>query len=64
MNINKFTEKSREGWDPHYGARPLKRAIQNELQNPLALKILQGDFKEGDTVRVGVKKDALIFGAK
>ncbi len=43
-----------EGYDPVYGARPLKRVIQQRLQNPLALKILQGEFKEGDTVRVGV----------
>ena len=41
-----------EGWDPQYGARPLKRAIQRELQDPLALKLLEGEFKEGDTVRV------------
>ncbi len=41
-----------EGYDPIYGARPLKRVIQQRLQNPLALKILQGEFKEGDAVRV------------
>jgi len=52
---------AREGWDPTYGARPLKRAIQRELQDPLALKILQGDFREGDTVRVDVQGDALQF---
>ena len=43
-----------EGYDPVYGARPLKRVIQQRLQNPLAFKILQGEFHEGDTVRVGV----------
>jgi ATP-dependent Clp protease ATP-binding subunit ClpB len=43
-----------EGYDPAYGARPLKRVIQQRLQNPLAFKILQGEFKEGDTVRVSV----------
>ena len=43
---------AREGWDPTYGARPLKRAIQHELQDPLALKILQGEFHEGQTIRV------------
>jgi len=41
------------GFDPVYGARPLKRLIQREVQNPLAISLLQGDFVEGDTVRVG-----------
>ncbi len=41
-----------EGYDPIYGARPLKRVIQQRLQNPLALKLLQGEFREGDTVLV------------
>jgi ATP-dependent Clp protease ATP-binding subunit ClpB len=40
------------GYDPDYGARPLKRAIQRELEDPLALKILSGEFHEGDIVRV------------
>jgi ATP-dependent Clp protease ATP-binding subunit ClpB len=40
------------GWDPTYGARPLKRAIQRLLENPLALRLLDGEFAEGDTVRV------------
>ena len=39
------------GWDPAYGARPLKRAIQRLLENPLALRLLEGEFGEGDTVR-------------
>ena len=39
------------GWDPAYGARPLKRAIQRLLENPLALALLEGEFSEGDTVR-------------
>jgi ATP-dependent Clp protease ATP-binding subunit ClpB len=42
------------GYDPVYGARPLKRVIQRELQNPLASAILEGRIKDGDTVRVGV----------
>jgi ATP-dependent Clp protease ATP-binding subunit ClpB len=42
------------GFDPVYGARPLKRTIQKEIQNPLAMKILAGEFKEGDTVLVDV----------
>jgi ATP-dependent Clp protease ATP-binding subunit ClpB len=43
-----------EGYDPVYGARPLKRVIQQRLQNELALKLLQGQFREGDTIEVGV----------
>jgi ATP-dependent Clp protease ATP-binding subunit ClpB len=39
------------GWDPAYGARPLKRAIQRLLENPLALALLEGEFSDGDTVR-------------
>jgi ATP-dependent Clp protease ATP-binding subunit ClpB len=41
-----------EGYDPTYGARPLKRAIQREVLDPLAMRVLQGDFREGDTVTV------------
>ncbi len=52
---------AREGWDPTYGARPLKRAIQRTLQDPLALKILQGQFAEGETVRVDFDGEALTF---
>jgi ATP-dependent Clp protease ATP-binding subunit ClpB len=43
-----------EGYDPVYGARPLKRVIQQRLQNPLALSLLQGEFREGDTILVDV----------
>jgi len=49
------------GYDPSFGARPLKRAIQRELQDPLALKILSGDFKEGDKIKVDRGKDGLAF---
>ncbi len=45
---------SEEGYDPIYGARPLKRVIQQRLQNELALRLLQGEFQEGDTIEVGV----------
>ncbi len=44
------------GFDPVYGARPLKRVIQRDVQNPLAMKILAGEFGEGDTVAIGVDK--------
>jgi ATP-dependent Clp protease ATP-binding subunit ClpB len=50
-----------EGWDPAYGARPLKRTIQRELQDPLAMKILQGDVTPGMTVRVERGKEGLTF---
>jgi ATP-dependent Clp protease ATP-binding subunit ClpB len=49
------------GWDPTYGARPLKRAIQRLVENPLALRLLEGDFDEGETVRVDVKEGELVF---
>jgi ATP-dependent Clp protease ATP-binding subunit ClpB len=49
------------GWDPTYGARPLKRAIQRLIENPLALRLLEGDFAEGDTVRVDVEDGELVF---
>ena len=42
----------KEGYDPQYGARPMRRAIQRLIQDPLALKLLNGDFKDGDTVEV------------
>ncbi len=46
-----------EGYDPVYGARPLKRAIQRLLQNPLAMAVLEGTFVEGDRVQVDRAKD-------
>ena len=49
------------GFDPVYGARPLKRAIQQQVENPLAQEILQGRFKPGDVIEVGVDDDRLDF---
>ena len=49
------------GWDPAYGARPLKRAIQRLVENPLALRLLEGDFREGDGVVVTVANGELAF---
>jgi ATP-dependent Clp protease ATP-binding subunit ClpB len=49
------------GWDPTYGARPLKRALQRLVENPLALRLLEGEFEEGDTVRVDVENGELSF---
>src|SRR2546427_1849241 len=49
------------GWDPTYGARPLKRALQRLVENPLALRLLGGDFVQGDTVRVDAQNGELVF---
>jgi len=49
------------GWDPTYGARPLKRALQRLVENPLALRLLEGEFAEGDIVRVDAHDGALTF---
>lgn len=49
------------GFDPVYGARPLKRAIQQSLENPLAQQLLQGDFMPGDVIEVDVDGDVLSF---
>ena len=49
------------GYDPVYGARPLKRAIQRMIENPLAQRLLQGDFLPGDTIRGSVKDHGLEF---
>jgi ATP-dependent Clp protease ATP-binding subunit ClpB len=54
-----------KGYDPHYGARPLKRVIQRMVQDPLALKILEGAFPEGSKVEADARLsgDALEFRA-
>ncbi|HLE44504.1 MAG TPA: AAA family ATPase, partial [Methylomirabilota bacterium] len=52
---------AREGFDPVFGARPLKRTIQRWVQDPLALRLLEGEFAEGDTVRVDASRDELAF---
>jgi len=49
------------GFDPVYGARPLKRAIQQQLENPLAQKILAGEFANGDVIHVGASGGGLVF---
>lgn len=50
-----------KGFDPQYGARPVRRAIQNELEDSIAEKLLDGSIKDGDRVRIGYAKDAFIF---
>ena len=49
------------GFDPVYGARPLKRAIQQQLENPLAQSLLKGEFGQGDTISIGVDEDRFTF---
>jgi len=49
------------GWDPTYGARPLKRALQRLVENPLAQRLLEGAFSEGDTIRVDAQNGELAF---
>ncbi len=50
-----------KGYEPAYGARPLKRLVQRAIENPLALKLLDGTFSDGDTIEVGVDGDELTF---
>ena len=49
------------GWDPTYGARPLKRALQRLVENPLAQRLLEGEFAEGETIRVDAQNGELVF---
>jgi ATP-dependent Clp protease ATP-binding subunit ClpB len=51
-----------EGYDPHFGARPLKRTLQRRLQNPLAMKLLNGEVRPGQTVEVDAKNGEFTFG--
>ena len=53
---------AKAGYDPVYGARPLRRAIEKHVDNSLSTKILQSELKEGDIVRIGVQDDGLAFG--
>jgi ATP-dependent Clp protease ATP-binding subunit ClpB len=50
-----------EGYDPVFGARPLKRSIQRSLQNPLAMKLLEGEFNEGDTIAADAQDGKIVF---
>jgi len=53
-----------KGWDPAYGARPLKRVIQRFVQDPLAEMILAGDVKDGDTVAISAEGNVLTFNGR
>jgi ATP-dependent Clp protease ATP-binding subunit ClpC len=55
---------AKEGFDPVYGARPLRRAIERHVENPLSTKLLRGEFSEGDMVEVDLGEDELMFTAK
>jgi ATP-dependent Clp protease ATP-binding subunit ClpB len=50
-----------KGYDPAYGARPLKRVIQQYIENPLSMKILQGDILPGNRIRIDLDGDNLVF---
>jgi ATP-dependent Clp protease ATP-binding subunit ClpB len=57
-----IAEIAKAGFDPVYGARPLKRAIQQEIENPLSKSLLEGKFAAKDTIKVGVKNGVITFG--
>jgi ATP-dependent Clp protease ATP-binding subunit ClpC len=52
---------AREGFDPQFGARPLRRALQRHVENPLSIRLLRGDFEKGDVVVVDVNDEGLVF---
>jgi ATP-dependent Clp protease ATP-binding subunit ClpC len=52
---------AREGFDPQFGARPLRRALQRHVENPLSIRLLRGDFEKGDVVVVDVTDEGLVF---
>jgi ATP-dependent Clp protease ATP-binding subunit ClpB len=52
-----YDQLAEEGYDPMFGARPLKRVIQQRVQNPLALSLLQGEFGDGDTIQIDAAPD-------
>jgi ATP-dependent Clp protease ATP-binding subunit ClpB len=61
-----LTQKARDfiaksGYDPQFGARPIKRTIQHSILDPLAMKILNKEFVEGDSIEVDIKKDEIVF---
>ena len=66
LEVDKSAKKllAKEGFDPQFGARPLKRAIQDQLLNPLATKVLVGDFKPGDHIKVTAPDGELVFESK
>jgi ATP-dependent Clp protease ATP-binding subunit ClpB len=63
LEVDKAAKKllAKEGYDPQFGARPLKRSIQEHLLDPLATKLLEGEFKPGDRIKVNAKDGELVF---
>ena len=63
LNVSEEAESllAQEGYDPVYGARPLKRAIQRSLLDPLSMELLEGRFKDGDTISVEAAEGRLVF---
>ncbi|MGA2242793.1 MAG: ATP-dependent chaperone ClpB [Verrucomicrobiota bacterium] len=55
---------AKEGYDPQFGARPLKRAVQEHILNPLSMRLLEGEFKPGDKIKVTTDGDGLVFKAR
>ncbi len=66
LEVDKTAKRllAREGYDPQFGARPLKRAIQEHLLDPLASRLLAGDFKPGDRIKVEAQDGELVFAKK
>ena len=55
---------AKEGYDPQFGARPLRRTLQRRVESPLSIRLLHGEFKEGDTVVVDVGEEGIVFRRK
>ncbi|HEC93100.1 MAG TPA: ATP-dependent Clp protease ATP-binding subunit, partial [Candidatus Atribacteria bacterium] len=55
---------AKEGYDPNFGARPLRRTIEKLIENPISEKILAGEFKEGDCIIINAKDNKIIFSKK
>lgn len=62
MSGEAISELARIGYDPNYGARPMRRVIQRYLENPISEKILAGEFSEGDTIKVKIENNNFVFG--
>jgi ATP-dependent Clp protease ATP-binding subunit ClpC len=52
---------AKEGYDPQFGARPLRRTLQRRVESPLSIRLLHGEFREGDTVVVDVGEEGIVF---
>jgi len=56
-----FQKLARDGFNPVYGARPLRREVERQLENPLAMKVINGEFTEGSRVRITVEDNVIAF---